>query len=428
MHPGERNGDDQEEQHEATRPDAGEIGHDTEGDRQDEAAEAADHADQAADRADMARIVDRDVLVDRRLAERHEEAENENGEDEGNQVHLRREGDRSLDAVDDVVGLRVGQHEQADQRHDERPVHDRAGAVAVRKVSAVGPEKARRDRVERREHAGGLDAEAVDVDQVVGQPQRQGDEAAEDEEIIQREAPDLLMAERLEVEQDRAGLLAACPPGDEFGIVVGGEPEDDRHDRQGRRPDHRDGLPAEGDEDEGREELGDRRADVADTEYPQRRPLPVGREPPGDVGDADRERAAGEADAEGGDEHPHVGLGEGEEEGRGRSGEHRHRVDEAAAILIGPDTEKDADERPGQDRQADEKPELGLAEPEILFDPDADDRKDRPDREADGEGDRRKPQRPLLAAGRVRHHSPLGNGNHVVVAGPPIAIGAASSA
>ena len=48
-----------------------------EGDRQHEAAEAADHADEAADGADILRIIDRDMLVDRRLAQGHEEAEHE---------------------------------------------------------------------------------------------------------------------------------------------------------------------------------------------------------------------------------------------------------------------------------------------------------------------------------------------------------------
>ena len=50
MHPDERHGDDQEQQHEAAGPDAGQIVEHAEGDRQHEAAEAADHADQAADR------------------------------------------------------------------------------------------------------------------------------------------------------------------------------------------------------------------------------------------------------------------------------------------------------------------------------------------------------------------------------------------
>jgi hypothetical protein len=73
--------DDHEQQHEAAGPDAGEVVQHAEGDRQDEAAEAADHADEAADRADVVRVVDRDVLVDRRLAEAHEEAEHEHRDD-----------------------------------------------------------------------------------------------------------------------------------------------------------------------------------------------------------------------------------------------------------------------------------------------------------------------------------------------------------
>ena len=46
-------------------------------DRQHKAAEPADQADDAADRADMLRVVDGDVLVDRRLAQAHEEAQHE---------------------------------------------------------------------------------------------------------------------------------------------------------------------------------------------------------------------------------------------------------------------------------------------------------------------------------------------------------------
>ena len=76
IHSSETRGD-QEQQHEAAGPDAGQIVEHAEGDRQNEAAETADHADQPADRADIVRVVDRDVLVDRRLAQAHEEAEHE---------------------------------------------------------------------------------------------------------------------------------------------------------------------------------------------------------------------------------------------------------------------------------------------------------------------------------------------------------------
>ena len=90
MHPDQRHGDDAEQQHEAACPHAGKVEHRAEGDRQDEAAETADHADEAADRADMVGIVDRDVLVDGGLAERHEEAEQEDRHDEGHEAHARR--------------------------------------------------------------------------------------------------------------------------------------------------------------------------------------------------------------------------------------------------------------------------------------------------------------------------------------------------
>ena len=95
----EAGGDDREKQHEAARPDAGEIVERAEGDRQDEAAEAADHADEAADRADVLRVVDRNVLVDRGLAEAHEEAEHEGNRDEGDRPDLEVEIDRTVDAA-----------------------------------------------------------------------------------------------------------------------------------------------------------------------------------------------------------------------------------------------------------------------------------------------------------------------------------------
>ena len=61
-------------------------------------------------------------------------------------------------------------------------------------------------------------------------------------------------------------------------------------------PDLRDGLPAIGDQDERREEFCDRGADIARAENAERRALLLGRIPARNIGDADRERAAGDAD------------------------------------------------------------------------------------------------------------------------------------
>ena len=120
--------------------------------------------------------------------------------------------------------------------------------------------------------------------------------------------------------------------------------------------------------------------------------------PLGDVGDADRERAAGNADAERRQQERRIVVGEGEQPGRDRRRQHHGRVDDAAAVLVGPDAEHQADQRAGQDRRADQQAELRLVEPQVLLDLHADDRKDRPDRKADREGDRRQPQ--ALGLGR----------------------------
>ena len=85
MHPDQRAADQQEQQHEAAGPKSGQVDQRAERDREHETAETADHADQPADGADIIRVVDRDVLVDGGLAERHEEAEHEHGHRERHQ-------------------------------------------------------------------------------------------------------------------------------------------------------------------------------------------------------------------------------------------------------------------------------------------------------------------------------------------------------
>jgi hypothetical protein len=94
----------------------------------------------------------------------------------------------------------------------------------------------------------------------------------------------------------------------------------------------------------------------------------------------------------------------GQQEGRQRCREHGQRVDEPAAVAWRPDAKQDADERAGQDRHADHQAELHLGEVEVLLDLDADDREDRPDCKADGEGEGREPQRAL----RVQRRSIVG--------------------
>ena len=67
-----------------------------------------------------------------------------------------------------------------------------------------------------------------------------------------------------------------------------------------------------------RSELGYRGADIAGAEDAERGALPLLREPPGDIGDADRERTARDADAERRQQEGRVAVGEGEQRGHYR--------------------------------------------------------------------------------------------------------------
>src|SRR5690606_227682 len=167
---------------------------------------------------------------------------------------------------------------------------------------------------------------------------------------------------------------------------------------EAERPNLRHGSPAEGDEHERRDELGDRGADIADAENAERRALLLLRVPARDIGDADRERAARQPDPERRKEHGLIGRGVGQQEGRGRGQDHDGDIDDAPAVLVGPYAEYDAHQRAGQDRRADQQPELGLAEAELILYADTDDRENRPYGETGGERDRADGERPVLLA------------------------------
>ena len=112
----------------------------------------------------------------------------------------------------------------------------------------------------------------------------------------------------------------------------------DSHDQRGR-PDLGDGLPAHRHHHERREELGHRRADIACAEYAERRALPLLGIEFGDVGHADREGAAGNADAKRRDQQLGIAVGIGGEEGGDRREHHDPGEDAAAAELVGPDAQ-----------------------------------------------------------------------------------------
>jgi hypothetical protein len=146
MHPDHRDQHQHEQRHEAAGPQPGQVEQGAEQDRQNEAAQAADHADQTAHRADMLRVVDRDVLVDRRLAQGHEETEHEDDDDETGQPHFEVEREGLLHPVHHVVGRWIGEQKGGDDGDEEGPVEHPPRAVGIGEVATIGAEEAGRNR------------------------------------------------------------------------------------------------------------------------------------------------------------------------------------------------------------------------------------------------------------------------------------------
>ena len=198
----------------------------------------------------------------------------------------------------DIIYRRIGQDESAGDRDQQGPVHYRARAVAIGQMAAIGAEQARGKRKHGRRHAGRFEIYVVDLHQILRQPKRKRDKAAEDEEIIQREAPDLNILQRLHFQPGARGLGAGAAALRHHRVFPGREPEDHGHDRQTRGPDVRDALPAHRDHDKGRAEFGDRGADIAGAKNAQRRSLLARLVPARHIGDADGKGPARHADAE----------------------------------------------------------------------------------------------------------------------------------
>ncbi|MCY1408149.1 hypothetical protein D9M71_234660 [compost metagenome] len=408
VHPQQGAGGDQEQQHEAALPDADHVVEHAEGQRQQEAAEAADHAHQATDHADVVRVVGGDVLEHRRLAQGHEEAQHRDDQGEAYQAEGHRELDLAAYPGDRVAGRRIAEQEGAQRRYAQGPVHHPARAVAVGQPAAEDAEHRRRHRVERGDGAGGGQAQAVDLHQVVRQPQREGDEGAEDEEIVEREAPDAQFGQRRQLlgQRDGAGLA-----GSGLGIGLGEQDEADAHCAEHRRVHQGGAAPAQGQQQERGGEVGQAGADVAGAEDAQRRALPAGLEPGGGIGRADDEAAARQTHAQRRHQQHREAVGEGQQVHADGGGQHQDAEHPASAVAVCPQAEEDPRDGTGQHRRGHQQAELGVGQAELFADLQAEDREQRPDGKAEGKGQCREAKGPILVTGwnlRCHEHSSPG--------------------
>ncbi len=250
-------------------------------------------------------------------------------------------------------------------------------------MPAISAEKAGRDGEECRDDAGKTDIDAIDMDQILRQPQGERHKGAEHEEVIKRETPDLNVLEWFQLHQRAGGLFTLATAFDQNGIVVGGEIEDQRHDNHCGRPDFGNRMPAKCNHDHRCKELRHRRADIARAENAERNALLFRWIPARDISDADRERPARHADAEGCEQHLRIGRGIGQEIGGDSRNQHCEREDGTAAIAVRPYAQNDADQRSGQDGRANKQAELCLSQAKLGSNFNADDSKDGPDRKTD---------------------------------------------
>ena len=194
------------------------------------------------------------------------------------------------------------------------------------------------------------------------------------------------------------------------------EPEQDRHHQHGDGVDlghHPPRRRGGGCDDQRGDELGERGARIAGTEDAHRRALPLLAEPGRRVGDADRERAAGDPDEQ--PQHqvlPVLGR-VGQHPGGDHHREHLQEVHAPPAVAVGQDAQRQPYQRAGQDGGRHQQAELGLVEIELRLDLDPDDGEHHPDGEVHRKGERAHRQRgDLLAAearlahGRCRHVIP----------------------
>ena len=300
------------------------------------------------------------MLEDSGLAERHEEAKHEHRHRERHQPNFQMEADRATDRLHQIVGRRIGQNEGADDRDEECPVHHAAGAVAIRKMAAIGPEYAGGKREQRRHHAGSLDIDAVDVDEVLRQPQRQRDERAEDKEIIKREAPHLDIFQRCKLQPRAGGLLVSLPTCADDRVFVREDPKDNSHQCDDQSPDLGDRLPAIGNQHERREKFRHGGTDVAGAKDAKRCALLARGIEARDVGDPDGKRAARNADKQRRNQEFRVGVRPGQQICGDRCCEHDDRIDAASAILISPDSQHQANQRSAENWRPDQQTELGI--------------------------------------------------------------------
>ena len=228
----------------------------------------------------------RKTPVDAGLADPLGNADDEHQNREQHHADTNIEGDVSFDSVNGEGRRRVGQEEQTNDRDPKHPPGHRVAAPFIGEPASQGTDNAGRQYKEQGDECRRRQLQAVFRDVVFGQPQGKRHEPTKNEVVGKTVPPHPGLPERREhLAECRYFPLPLAPL--ELGIRVGKEPKDDSHHQHRHGVDRRHRAPAQGHDDQRRDEDVQCRAGVAGAENAQHRALPLFLEPGGGVGDAD---------------------------------------------------------------------------------------------------------------------------------------------
>ena len=314
---------------------------------------------------------------------------------------------RAAHGMHNQLGLRIRKNEQADPGKPEHPPGHLVGTEFVGKISPQRAQHATGQGKAGRQKSRILDVETVLGHVILGHPQRQRDIAAEDDGVILGILPHLGILQSLQLLTDAGTGRRVMRR-----IIKSEQPEKDHRTQHDGRIHLRHRLPAPGQHDGRRNQLGHRRAGIARAENPHGQPLTIARKPARAIRRTHGEGTTGDTDEQTRHQKMPKSRGMGNQPDRHDGRSHQHRKNHAPTELVGQHAQRQTDQRTRQHRHGHQQAKLGFIQLKRFLDRDADHGKHHPHHETHGEGKgAQSHDGPLLA--RLRsHENSFQDGNH----------------
>ena len=253
------------------------------------------------------------------------------------------------------VHSRDNQQSKAGKAQTENPLHHGARPEEIRHPAAESANHTGRKAEDGRRHARHRHRHAVYVDVVGNQPLRERHEATENQEVIQAEAPDPGVLQRLQEFRKRFALRSRGDP------IFCEQEEDNPHEEERQSIDFGQhspplqigpllGRPVQ---QEGSAHASDGRPGISGPEDSQSRSLLFLGKPDRGVGDPDREAGAGQSEPQTRQYKAEIRVHLPLQIHQDRRAEQQQAVDRPATVLVGQQSDGEASERARQHGDSD---------------------------------------------------------------------------